>query len=188
MSDPLADPFAALGIGRDASAAEVRSARRDLAKQHHPDVGGDAELMRTINAAAGAALHVVAARLSAPATPEGRSDRAPGSHSSGAHGEEPVSVSHDVPSFTVEALPVDTFEALLVVTGWIGKILDDDPPYRLDTHLYEPGECWCRLELVPDAGASTVSISVAGYAERPPPSIESVRDTWVEQLNRYDWA
>jgi len=96
-------------------------------------------------------------------------------------------MSRDVPSFTVETLPVETFEALLVVTGWIGEVLDDDPPYRLEAHLYQPAECWCRLELVPDAGASTVSITLASYAEEPLPLIDSVRDTWIEQLNRYDW-
>jgi hypothetical protein len=185
----MSDPFGLLGLGRDASAVEVRSARRDLAKQHHPDVGGDAELMRSINAAAGAALHLIAERRSGPTTSERRPDQAPGDQGGTGHdhGSEPVGVTRDIPSFTVEALPVETFEALLVVTGWIGKVLDDDPPYRLDTHLYQPGECWCRLELVPDAGASTVSITVAAYAEQPPPSIERVRDTWVEQLNRYDW-
>ena len=183
MSDPLPDPFAVLGLGWEASAVEVRSARRDLAKQHHPDLGGDAELMRSINAAAGAALYAIAQRIDEAGTATGQSDQSP-LHDPDS---EPVDVSRDIPSFTVEALPVETFEALLVVTGWIGKVLDDDPPYRLDTHLYQPGECWCRLELVPDAGASTVSISIAGYAEQPRPSIESVRDTWVEQLNRYDW-
>jgi curved DNA-binding protein CbpA len=183
------DPFRVLGLGRDASAVEVRSARRDLAKQHHPDVGGDAELMRSINTAAGAALDLIAERLSLLTVSTRRPDQAPEQQGETGEGpgSEPFGATRDIPSFTVEALPVETFEALLVVTGWIGKVLDDDPPYRLDTHLYEPRECWCRLELVPDAGASTVSITVAAYAEQPPPSIESVRDTWVEQLNRYDW-
>jgi hypothetical protein len=76
---------------------------------------------------------------------------------------------------------------LLVVSNWIGEVLDDDPPYRLDTHLHEPAPCWCRLELVPDAGASTVSITLANEAGQPVPEIEQVRDIWIEQLNRYDW-
>ena len=78
-------------------------------------------------------------------------------------------------------------EAMLVVASWLGEVLDDDPPYRLDTHLHEPAPCWCRLELVPDAGASTVSITLANEAGQPVPEIEQVRDIWIEQLNRYDW-
>lgn len=186
MSDAAADPFGVLGLQPDASAVAVRSARRDLAKQYHPDTGGDADRMRTINAAAGAALHLIARRSDDSAIPTagaGSTSAAPANR----RADEPSEVARDVPSFTVEALPVETFEALLVVTSWIGKVLDDEPPYLLDTHLYQPGECWCRLELVPDAGASTVSITIAASGDEPPPPIEVVRDTWVEQLNRYDW-
>lgn len=175
----MSDPFAVLGLAETASAEAVRLARRDLAKQHHPDAGGDAAVMRSINAAASQALQVIADRITAPApAPAPRPDR---------RHEEPTGVSRDVASFTVEALPVDAFEALLVVATWIGEVLDDDPPYRLDTHLHEPTPCWCRLELVPDAGASTVSITLATESERPTPNIDWVRDTWVDQLNRYDW-
>ncbi|MEZ5216771.1 MAG: hypothetical protein R2715_09340 [Ilumatobacteraceae bacterium] len=51
----------------------------------------------------------------------------------------------------IEALPVEAYEALLVVATWIGEVLVDEPPYLLDVHLHEPRPCWCRLELVPDA-------------------------------------
>jgi hypothetical protein len=166
----MSDPFAVLGLADTASAEAVRMARRDLAKRHHPDAGGDAEMMRSINQAAVQALLEIANRVTMP---EQR--------------DEPTDVSRDVPSFTVEALPAETFEALLVVTSWIGDVLDDDPPYRLDTHLHEPAPCWCRLELMPDAGASTVSITLANEAGQPLPNIERVRDTWIDQLNRYDW-
>jgi len=172
----MSKPFTTLGLSDDATAAEVRAARRELAKLHHPDAGGDADLMRMINAAAAAALLAIATRASATPT------RTP----TGTAGERD-DVTRDVPSFTVEALPVETFEALLVVTGWIGEVLDDDPPYRLEAHLYQPTQCWCRLELVPDAGASTVSITLASYAEQPIPPIEAVRDLWVQQLNQYRW-
>ena len=177
----MSKPFTTLGLSDDATAAEVRAARRELAKLHHPDAGGDAELMRMINTAAGAALLAIATRSDSPltnATPTRTPTRT---------GGERDDVTRDVPSFTVEALPVETFEALLVVTGWIGEVLDDDPPYRLEAHLYQPTQCWCRLELVPDAGASTVSITLASYAEQPIPPIEAVRDLWVQQLNQYRW-
>ena len=37
-------------------------------------------------------------------------------------------VDHDVASFVIEALPVVAFEALLVVTSWIGEVVVDEPP------------------------------------------------------------
>jgi len=92
-----------------------------------------------------------------------------------------------MPSFVVEALPVETFEALLVATTVIGEVIDDDPPYRLDVLLTDPLSCWCRLELVPDAGASTVSITIGALDGQRSPPIEQVRDLWITQLNALDW-
>jgi len=91
-------------------------------------------------------------------------------------------VERDDPSFVIEALPAEAYEALLVVASWIGEVLVDEPPYLLDVHLYEPGECWCRLELLPEAGASTVMLTVAGL-EGVAPAVEDVRDLWVANLN-----
>jgi hypothetical protein len=163
---PVPDPFATLGLGRDATRDDIRAARRRLAKAHHPDQGGDASHMQTINEAADAALLAIGTVPS--------EDRTSG-------------IARDAPSFTVEALPVETFEAMLVVASWLGEVLDDDPPYRLDTYLYEPFDCWCRLEVVPDAGASTVSLSVAGIDGGPTPDVIDVRDAWVANLNAVDW-
>jgi len=74
-----------------------------------------------------------------------------------------------------------------VVASWIGEVLDDDPPYRLEVMLREPAECWCALDLVPDAGASTVSLQVAPVGGRPAPDVEAVRDVWIAHLNELDW-
>ncbi len=92
-------------------------------------------------------------------------------------------MQHDAPSFTIDSLPVEAFEALLVVTSWIGEVLVDDPPYVLEVHLDEPSPCWCRLDLVPDAGGSTVSLTVASIDGAPAPDIEDVRDLWISNLN-----
>jgi hypothetical protein len=89
-----------------------------------------------------------------------------------------------VPSFTIDVLPVEAFEALLVVTSWMGDVLVDEPPYLLETLLHDPALCWCRLDLVPDAGATTVSLTVAGVDGEPTPDPEAVRDEWVANLNR----
>ena len=177
------DPFAVLGLGQDATIADVRAARRRLAFDLHPDRGGSAEAMRDLNAAFDAAVgHLTGRRpieavrpvqsaAQQPAPPT-RPNRRPAGR-----------VQHDVPSFVIDALPAEAFEALLVVTSWIGEVLVDDPPYVLEVHLYEPVECWCRLDLVPDAGASTVSLTVAGVGEAAPPLLDDVRDVWVRQLN-----
>ena len=85
----------------------------------------------------------------------------------------------------VSLLPVEAFEGLLVVASWLGDLVDDEPPYLLEVALSEPVGAWCRLDIVPDAGASTVSIAVGG--DPRPPSIEGLRDAFVEGLNRLDW-
>jgi hypothetical protein len=92
-------------------------------------------------------------------------------------------VQRDVPSFTVDALPVDTFEALLIAAALLGEAIDDDPPYRLDAYLSEPFDCWCRLDVVPDAGSSTVGLTIGGIDGRPVPDVVTVRDAWVDALN-----
>jgi curved DNA-binding protein CbpA len=45
------DPYALLGLPRDATTAQVRTAYRRLAKKAHPDVGGDAEVFDRIKLA-----------------------------------------------------------------------------------------------------------------------------------------
>jgi hypothetical protein len=189
-------PFDVLGLDDGATADEVRAARRTLAKDHHPDQGGDAETMQRINQAAAAALQLIERaaepepdpdRPTAPNTPTAS---APGSGSSSESAAGRVArdrVVSDVPSFTVEALPVETFEALVVVASWLGDVLDDDPPYRLDTYLGDPFDCWCGLEVVPDAGGSTVSLAIAGIDGAPTPDVIAVRDAWISNLNAVDW-
>ena len=160
------DPFAVLGVSHDATLDELRSARRRLAAEFHPDHGGDAARMGEINAAFDL---VVAQVANQPPQPQAQRHRG---------------VQHDAPSFTIDCLPVEAFEALLVVTSWMGEVLVDDPPYVLEVHLTEPGPCWCRLDLLPDAGGSTVTLTVASVGNDPAPDVEQVRDAWVANLNR----
>ena len=181
MTD-AADAFAVLGLAPNATAIEVRAARRELARRHHPDQGGDAAVMQAVNEAADRALShlevapAIFAESAAPAP--SRPEPVDGSWSG---------ATRDIPSFTVEALPVETFEGLLVAASWIGEVLDDDPPYRLEVHLHAPLRCWCRLDVVPDAGASTVSLTVADFDGAPTPDIIAVRDLWIASLNAVDW-
>ena len=171
------DPFAVLGVGRDATLEEVRTARRKLAAEFHPDHGGDPVRMGEINIAFDA---VVAEITVGPGSPS----PAAATPSQPSGGRRHPGVQHDAPSFTIDTLPVEAFEALLIVTSWMGELLVDDPPYVLEVHLTEPAPCWCRLDLVPDAGSSTVSLTVASIDGTPAPDVEAVRDLWVANLNR----
>ncbi len=179
----VTDPFAVLGLTWDATLDDVRAARRALAREVHPDHGGDGVRMQEVNAAFDAAVgHLTGRRPLVDPAP------APTSPAAAPPRHRPRSprfrIERDSPSFTIDALPAEAFEALLVVTSWIGEVLVDDPPYLLEVHLTDPVPCWCRLDLVPDAGGSTVSLTVASPDGGPAPDAESVRDVWVANLNR----
>jgi hypothetical protein len=160
------DPYALLGVQRGATLDELAAARRRLAMQRHPDVGGDAGAMQRLNLAYDRAVREFG--TVEPVQPV----------------RAPRGVQYDCPSFTMDVLPAEAFEALLVVAAWMGEVLVDDPPYLVETFLRDPAPCWCRLDLVPDAGATTVSLTVAGIEGDPSPDVEAVRDEWVANLNR----
>ena len=179
------DPFAVLGVAPGADEATLRAARRRLAKEVHPDhEGGDTARMEQLNAAFDAAL----AHLHPPVVvPPPNGSAAPATSAPQATAPPPRApgrFAHDVASFTIEALPAEAFEALLIVATWLGEVLVDDPPYQLDVALAEPFDCWCRLDLVPDAGASTVALTLAAHDARPVPDLDAVRDAWVANLNQ----
>ena len=179
MSD---DPFGVLGLSQDASAEDVRAARRRLAKTLHPDAGGKRHEMQRVNVAAGDALRHIADQRGRPAQEwDVVPDVAPSAPAPDLDG-----VRFDAPSFTVEALPAETFQALLVASTALGRVVDEDPPYRLDVGLGPPLAGWCRLEVVPDAGASTVSLAMS-VPVRSGITVEQLRDRWIESLNGLDW-
>ena len=188
------DPFEVLGLDRGATLADVRAARRRLAFDLHPDRGGSADGMRDVNAAFDAAVgHLTGRRpLPQPTVADARPPSAPSRPEPArpqprrrpTHSGWMGPVQQDVPSFVIDALPAVAFEALLVVTSWIGEVLVDDPPNVLEVHLREPSPCWCRLDLVPDAGASTVNLTVAPVGGEPAPLLDDVRDVWVRELNQ----
>jgi hypothetical protein len=98
----------------------------------------------------------------------------------------------DVSSFTVDALPAECFEALLVVAGICGAISYDEPPYQLEFSLHDAEvdgflHGWCRCDLVPEAGSTTVSLLVGTAESSEGISVEEVRDYLVANLNAIEW-
>jgi hypothetical protein len=176
------DPYGLLGVSPGATIAELAAARRRAAQLLHPDHGGDQAAMQAVNAAYAEAVR----RASEPATalPEPPlAPRAGSQHVRSAGRRRLQGLQQDFPSFTIDVLPAEAFEALLIVTTWIGEALVDDPPYVLEVFLHEPSPCWCRLDLVPDAGGTTVSLTVAAVEGEERPDIDAVRDVWVANLN-----
>lgn len=47
----MRDPYQILGVAKTATADEIKSAYRKLAKKHHPDLGGDQEKFKELNEA-----------------------------------------------------------------------------------------------------------------------------------------
>lgn len=197
------DHWEVLGLPPGASADDVQAARRRLAKHAHPDVGGSSVAMQALNRAADAALAELS-RTSAPDPHPHPQPSAPPTHtepvrsrwrprpSPGRPRHTAPGVRRDHPSFTIEALPAEAFEALLLAAAELGDLIDDDPPYRLEVALAgdpsvgRPG-AWCELSLVPDAGASTVSLAVAAVPGYPTPDVDEVRDLWIARLNALNW-
>jgi hypothetical protein len=171
------DPCAVLGIAPDASPDEARAARRRLAKVCHPDLHASEPPAARAEAAAQMTLLnealavfeierrrgpvVRAAAPPSPPSPE-PAESGPGpAHRCSAAATGPA----DPDSFSVDCLPAEAFEALFVVAYGLGDILVTDEPYLLELYLNEPGPCFCRLSLVPEAGASLVTIEVSPATE-----------------------
>ena len=175
------DAFAVLGVSHSATLDEVRAARRKLALELHPDRAAgnpDAERrMREVNVAFDHVVKVIrGARVTPSAPPEPE--------------QPPVRrvarISTDVASFVIDCMRADAFERLFIVSHWIGEPLYADPPGLLEVHLQEPSPCFCRLELMPEAGATMVSITV-GTIEPwwiAAPDTDAVRDLYVLMVNQ----
>ena len=170
-----ADPFLLLSVERTATPQEVRRAWREKARTAHPDAGGSDSAMQELNQALRQALEFV-------------------EHSKLQSTSSPVLVrrERDVSSFTVDALPAECFEALLVVAGICGAISFEEPPYQLEFSLHDSGVegalyGWCRCDLVPEAGATTVSLLVGTAEPTEGISVEEIRDYLVSNLNAIEW-
>lgn len=169
MTEDLSAHYAVLGVEPGVSDEDLRRARRRAALSVHPDRGGSTAAMAGVNAAYAAIM----------------------SRRGAAHRTTPAHrLSHDAPSFTVDVLPVVAYEYLLLAAQELGEIVDSEPPYVLemllygyaadghDDHVLSDDAPWCRLEVVPDAGSSTVSLWCQGDMDA-----ETCRDLWVNAIN-----
>lgn len=153
-----------LGVDEFATADEILAVRRRLALRNHPDRGGDPRSMVEINRATEVLLDFL---------------------SSGSQGALDsvfvVEVDHgidvDHPSFVIDVLPVEAFEYVSLAAHVLGQVIDEEPPYSIELLLASLPDAWCRLDIVPDAGSSTVSISARGVVA------SDLVESWVDTIN-----
>ena len=171
------DDWSILGLDPGSSRHQIIEARRRLSLIHHPDRGGSAEQMARINRAADDLLSLIS-------TKNETSSSSDSIQSHDASGKSVITV--DRPSFTIDVLPVEAFEYVLLAAVTLGEVVDDDPPYFLDTIVrgwpMSGIDTLCRFELVPDAGATTVSIVAVGNVSNII-DIENLRDLFVREIN-----
>lgn len=168
------DPRAVLGVGPDATDADVRRARRRLARRLHPDVHGEAtraEAERRMAWVNLAADELLAARAAVRATPR------PEGPPAGAGAPGPAGAAPD--AFAVDAVPAEAFEATLLAAVDLGDVVRAEEPYLLAVLLDDPGPCQCLLDLAADGGRTTVTIDLAPRHFGTPPPVEAVRDALV---------
>lgn len=179
------EAFRLLGVDPGSSKSIIRSAWRTLSTVHHPDAGGTNESMVRLNLALEIALvWSGAVDSSAKEKTDVATDVSP-------LGNAPR-MTRDASSFTVNVLPVECWMALEVVAAMCGPTIHDDPPYLLEFLLHDSSlpasrNAWCRCECVPEAGATTVHLTVGATRGADIPLLEDVRDYLVEQFNLIDW-
>ncbi len=179
------DAFVLLGVQQGSSPVEIRQAWRMKSTVHHPDAGGTNEAMIRLNMALAMALEWNPNFADVPDTTKLDSPKVHLNFSA-------PRMSRDASSFTVNVLPVECWMALEVVAALCGPTVHDDPPYLLEFLLHDSSlpsshHGWCRCECVPEAGATTVHLSVGSTQGVEAPALEDVRDYLVEQLNLIDW-
>jgi hypothetical protein len=142
--------------------------------RHHPDHGGSREMMEHVETA----VEVLTASLScATRSPAG----CPAEPDAPIETRRRSRLVHDCPSFTIDVLPVEAFEMLLLAAAALdADVADEDPPYLLEVLLRSPVAAWCRCEVVPEAGGSIVTLtSDIGDLD----ALEDLRDLWIEAIN-----
>jgi hypothetical protein len=168
------DPFAILGLPPTATAAEILAARRQLAKRLHPDtlVSGDEKERRAAGAKlaeVNRAVELALAALEAPV--EAQVTAAPTKRAAWTSRVNDGQTA----SFGIEVLPVEAFELLMLAMSAIGDPKVVDEPYLLEGMVDDPALCLCRIDLVPEAGGTIVTVEVHPMVRSgvvPPSAVE----------------
>lgn len=170
----IRSPFDILGVEPGATHVEIRTAWRIKAASRHPDAGGSHHEMVELNEALAQALALSPSHVTTKS--EGTTQRSARSF-----------VATDLSCFTIDALPVDAWNILFLCASECGPIIDEEEPYLLeflmhDTSISELRDVMCRCEIVPEAGGSTVHVSVTSdYGSFT--NVEMVRDYLVTAIN-----
>jgi hypothetical protein len=168
-----------LGVTRSSTVSEIVAARRVLAREFHPDRGGDPQHMALINLA----FDAIIASHGKEASQQITVTSANVSPADALAPETTSGFSVDHPSFTINALPAVAYEVLILAARVLGDISSDEPPYLLEVQLEDPPMTWCRLEIVPDAGSSTVSFVVDKKIDA-----QQIRDLWITTINEIGFS
>lgn len=180
----VSESFTILGVTSDVDERTLRSAWKHKAARLHPDTGGSHEAMIRLNTALEVAL--AALHRNPSATVEGLGESQPRSTPGGPKRY----VGRDMSSFTIDALPVDAWQLLYMGACHCGPIVDEEEPYVLefmlsDTSISSLTTVMCRCELVPEAGGTTVHLTL--FSERGQANgVEMVRDLLVSAINELD--
>ena len=75
------------------------------------------------------------------------------------------------------------YEVLLLAARVLGDVSSDEPPYLLEVQLEDPPMTWCQLEIVPDAGSSSVSFVLDKETDT-----QEIRDLWVKTINEIGFS
>jgi len=96
-------------------------------------------------------------------------------------GDEPRPQSLGDAAFSVGLLPVEAFEALVLVARCLGEVLVVDEPYLIEAYLEEPSTFY-HLSLAPEAGGSEVTVDLVAPDSGVLPPIGAVRDLLADEL------
>lgn len=196
-------------LGLEAAGATpdgVRDARRRLAKLLHPDVvaggGGGAGAVAEASARLAVinrAVELAMADLATRSPTDMRSRPAPAARHPEADVPMPAPSAADAAiwaegedpgdaSFTVAHLPVEAFELVLLAFSSIGDPKVVDEPYLLEGQIDDPYLGVARVELVPEAGGSIVTVTTWPFprATTPAPTPGQVAGRLLWEIRALD--
>jgi hypothetical protein len=201
------DPWEVLGVEEAGATPErVRDARRRLAKELHPDLvagggGGTGAIaeasarLAVVNRAVELAMADLATRgptdtRNRPrrAAPQTQADVPMPAPSADAAAVWAAGEDADDATFTIAHLPVEAFELVLLAFSSIGDPKVIDEPYRLEGQIDDPYLGVARVELVPEAGGSIVTVSTWPFprATTPAPTPGQVAGRLLWEIRALD--